>query len=90
MGSQMTETPTFCPVCYSQIPIDEEVCPIAASLSKNGSAGIMWTSSFRRFMADVRMRVIIAFGLQRELRAAQALIDCALRHPCEWSRGSRL
>jgi hypothetical protein len=86
----MTETPTFCPTCYSQIPIDAVVCPhCGGSLAewRCRDYADKLISALHHPLADVRMRVIIALGLQRERRAAQALLDCALRHPTDVVEG---
>jgi hypothetical protein len=67
-----------------------EACPhCGASLEewRHRSYAEKLIAALHHPLADVRMRVIIALGLQRENRAEQALIECALRHPIDVVEG---
>jgi len=89
MGSQLA----FCPACYAEVPVDTAVCPhCGASLEEwqRRSYAEKLIPALHHPLADVRMRVIIALGLQHETQAEQALSKARCDTPSMWSRALRL
>lgn len=82
--------PTYCPACFAQIPAEAAACPACgqdlARLSHRDYREKL-LAALHHPLADVRLRAIIALGWRREPEAAQALAECALRHPIDVVQG---
>jgi HEAT repeat protein len=80
----------ICPACYRLIPLDAQACPACgadlAAFSARGYRDKL-IAALGHPLDDVRMRAILALGLRGEENAADALVDCALRHPIDVVEG---
>ena len=77
---------TYCPDCFAMISADAPVCPACgADIARLGARGYRekLLHALEHPLADVRLRAIIALGLRAEAGAADALAQCALRHPTD-------
>lgn len=77
---------TFCPACFATLPYGVERCTACgADLRQHDALSYSrrLVHALRHPLADVRLRVIVALGLKREVRAARALALTALRHPTD-------
>jgi hypothetical protein len=83
----------YCGQCFAMYPAGDACCPRcttpAAALSFRDYQGKL-VHALEHPLADVRMRAIIALGLRGEGKAAQALVDCALRHPTDVTEGLQI
>jgi HEAT repeat protein len=75
---------TYCMNCFSMMPRGAAVCPscgkeIVALTSRGYREKLL--RALHHPLAEVRMRAVIALGLQRDTEAADDLVACALRHP---------
>jgi len=74
----------ICPSCYRVIALSARRCPrcgadLAALSQRDYPEKLI--AALEHPLDDVRMRAILAIGWRRDASAAQALVDCALRHP---------
>ena len=86
----MAEAEHICPACFHLIPAGKTRCPacgvdFAALTARDYRAKLL--AALTHPLDDVRMRVILALGLRAEPDAAEALGDCALRHPVDVVEG---
>ena len=74
----------ICPACFRVIALQAVRCPRCgadlAKLSQRDYAEKL-ILALEHPLDDVRMRAILALAWRRDAGAAQALVDCALRHP---------
>ena len=80
----MAEARQICPACYRLIPADVHACPACGADLDALSARdyrVKLLAALHHPLDDVRMRAILALGLRGEAETAEALADCALRHP---------
>ena len=80
----------FCPRCFAPMDADAGVCPACGLQlerwnAKNYSAKLI--HALRHPLSEIRMRAIIAIGLRRDSRAADALVWCAFQHPTDVIEG---
>ncbi len=76
----------YCLSCFSLIPAGAEVCPACGARADAFSAldyREKLVHALLHPLDDVRMRAIIALGLRGEPETADALVECALRHPTD-------
>ncbi len=81
----------FCPVCFGQSESSSGQC------LQCGTDLVLWTQTHsytERLMqalqhpiAEVRMGAIIALGMRCDIKAAGALVDCAIAHPADIPEG---
>ena len=86
----MERQPHFCLECFALIAAEAQTCPIcgrdqAQLRARDYHAKLL--HALHHPLSEVRMRAIIALGLRGEPDAAQALADCALRHPVDVVEG---
>jgi HEAT repeat protein len=86
----VAEARQICPACYRLIPADAHVCP-ACGADLDAMSGrdfrVKLLAALHHPLDDVRMRAILALGLRGEPETAEALADCALRHPVDVVEG---
>lgn len=86
----MAEVVQICPACFRLIQGGVGVCPHCgadlAALSARGYQEKL-LGALHHPLADVRMRAIIALSWRAEPETADALADCALRHPIDVVEG---
>lgn len=86
----MSEDLQICPACFRTIPADARACPACGAdlgLLSARDYRVKLLAALNHPLDDVRMRAILALGLRGEENAAQALADCALRHPIDVVEG---
>jgi HEAT repeat protein len=85
----VTDHPAYCLHCFALLPAAAEVCPHCGGnpAEGSGSYAARLVHALGHPLAEVRMRAIIALGLRSETEAADALADCALRHPADVVEG---
>ncbi len=74
----------MCPACYRVMPSGRTICPhcgidLAALSTRDYRDKLM--AALGHPLDDVRLRAIFILGLRGEAEAAEALAECALRHP---------
>ena len=83
----------ICPACYRLIPAEAQACPACPACGADLTA--LSARNYRDKLVgalnhpldDVRLRAILALGLRGQEDAAEALVDCALRHPIDVVEG---
>lgn len=82
--------PGYCPECFALIAAEADACP-ACGLDLGRLSARDYRdkliAALHHPLADVRMRVIIAFGWRGESEAAQPLVERALRHATDVVQG---
>lgn len=76
----------YCLECFSLIPAEAAICPVCGARQGDFSARDYREKLIHALLHpldDVRMRAIIALGLRGEAETADALVECALRHPAD-------
>jgi HEAT repeat protein len=80
----------YCLSCFSLIPAGAEICPVCGARADAFTAldyREKLVHALLHPLDDVRMRAIIALGLRGEAETANALVECALRHPADVVEG---
>ncbi|MGD9788187.1 MAG: HEAT repeat domain-containing protein [Sulfuricellaceae bacterium] len=80
------ENDAYCLSCFSLIPAGADICPVCGAPVDAFSAldyREKLVHALLHPLDDVRMRAIIALGLRGEPETADALVECALRHPTD-------
>lgn len=80
----------YCGECFALFARDDSRCPLCGA-----ETAVLTYRDYQQKLvhalehplADVRMRAIIALGLRGEIGIADALVDCALRHPTDVVEG---
>lgn len=80
----------ICLACFHLIPVEAQTCPrcgadLAAFSAREYADKLI--AALDHPLSEVRMRAIIALGWRGEERAAQPLLDLALRHPVDVVEG---
>jgi HEAT repeat protein len=80
----------ICPACFRLIPAEAGVCPacgadLVALSARDYREKLL--AALQHPLDDVRMRAILVLGLRGESDAADALVECALRHPIDVVEG---
>ena len=80
----------ICLRCFYLIPVEAQTCPrcgadLAAFSARDYADKLI--DALDHPLSEVRMRAIIALGWRGEERAAQPLLDLALRHPVDVVEG---
>lgn len=86
----MAEAQQICPECYRLMPLAATRCPdCGADLSAFSAQQYRdkLLAALHHPLSEVRMRAIIALGWRGERAAAEALAECALRHPADVVEG---
>lgn len=86
----MAENQLICPACFRLISTTASVCPdcgadIDALSVRDYRDKLL--AALAHPLDDVRMRAILALGWRGEPDTADALADCALRHPMDVVEG---
>jgi hypothetical protein len=77
-------------MCFEPLPEAAAACAACgASLADCSARGYRdkLIAALKHPLADVRMRVVHALGLRRDVQAAPALVDCAMAHPVDVVQG---
>ena len=86
----MSGHPGFCPACFAPLAQEADTCPACgARMTELSSRDYRekLVHALLHPLADVRMRAIIALGLRGEAEMAEALVECAMRHPTDVVQG---
>lgn len=86
----MSEHPGFCPACFASLAQEADTCPACGARMTELSARDYREKLVHALLHplyDVRMRAIIALGLRGEAETAEALVECAMRHPTDVVQG---
>ena len=80
----------ICLRCFYLIPVEAQTCPrcgadLAAFSARDYADKLI--AALDHPLSEVRMRAIIALGWRGEKRAAQSLLDLALRHSVDVVEG---
>lgn len=80
----------ICLACFHLIPVEAQTCPrcgadLTAFSAQNYADKLI--AALDHPLSEVRIRAIIALGWRGEERAAQPLLDLALRHPVDVVEG---
>ncbi|BBP04925.1 hypothetical protein TPL01_26460 [Sulfuriferula plumbiphila] len=80
----------ICLRCFHLIPAETQTCPhcgadLAAFAARDYADKLI--AALGHSLSEVRMRAIIALGWRGEGRAAQPLLELALRHPVDVVEG---
>lgn len=86
----MKELQQICLACFHLIPVEAQTCPhcgadLTAFSARDYADKLI--AALDHPLSEVRMRAIIALGWRGEERAAQPLLDLALRHPVDVVEG---
>lgn len=86
----MAKTQQICPECYRLMPLTAARYPdcgadLAAFSAQQYRDKLL--AALDHPLSEVRMRAIIALGGRGERAAAEALAECALRHPADVVEG---
>jgi hypothetical protein len=80
----------YCGECFAWFKLSSDMCPrcgaIASGLSER-DYGEKLLHALQHPLANVRLRAVIALGRRARADVAEALIDCALRHPTDVIQG---
>lgn len=80
----------YCGECFARFEVTSDVCPhcgaIASRLSDRDYDEKL-LHALHHPLPDVRLRAVIALGRRGRADMAEALIDCALRHPTDVIQG---
>lgn len=87
---QKTARQQICLRCFHLIPVEAQTCPrcgadLTAFSAQNYADKLI--AALDHPLSEVRIRAIIALGWRGEERAAQPLLDLALRHPVDVVEG---
>lgn len=80
----MKEHPGFCLNCFAPLARERDICGVCGTRMADHRARDYRDKLLHALhhpLSEVRMRAIIALGLRREAKTADALVECALRHP---------
>jgi hypothetical protein len=81
---------SYCPQCFARIPVDAEICSVCGvdiSALSERDYNEKLVHALHHPLSDIRLRAIIALGLQGDDGAARALVECALRHASDVVEG---
>ncbi len=81
----------YCIHCFAEIAPDTQQCPFCGIAPQEWARSLDYETrlihTLGHPLADVRMRAIIALGNRGNPRAADPLVQCALRHPIDVVQG---
>lgn len=86
----MTAPQQFCLHCFAMFPTADNICPnCGVDVSKFDQKGYFerLLNALRHPLADCRMRAVVVLGLLGNAQSADALVECALRHPTDVPEG---
>ncbi len=86
----VVQKPHFCLGCFALIPAEARVCPCCGADQARLEARDYRAKLLHALLhplSEVRMRAIIALGWRGEADTAEALVNCAMRHPLDVVQG---